>query len=280
MKIAACQISAFRRLIRRHYRVHGRELPWRTTRDPYRILVSEIMLQQTQIRRVQSKYRSFLEAFPDFYALQRAPLARVLKVWSGLGYNRRALALKQAASAVVREYDGTLPDNEKALRELPGVGRYTAAALMVFVHERPAILIETNIRAAVLHTFFQGRHAVCDQEIAELLARTLPKRKLREWYYGLMDYGSVLKGRRLVRAAQSAHHRLQPPFKSSRRELRGKLIRILTARREAAEGDLAALVSRERNQVAAALADLAAEGLLEKRKGRWRISRAEAALRS
>ena len=148
-------IRTFQRLIYRFYREHGRTFPWRRTRNPYHILVSEIMLQQTQTERVEEKYEQFLTHFPDFPSLAEAPLREILRVWRGLGYNRRAIALKNIASAVITEFHGNLPSCPEALISLPGIGRATACAICAFAFNKPVVFLETNIRRVFIHHFFQ-----------------------------------------------------------------------------------------------------------------------------
>ena len=162
-------VAEFRSLIYDHFRRNRREMAWRQTDDPYRILVSEIMLQQTQVQRVETKYREFIAAFPDFPSLARAPLREVLRVWQGMGYNRRAIALQKIAQRVLTEYDGRLPESEKALRTFPGIGAATAGALVAFAFNKPTVFLETNIRRVFLHVFFPGREGVKDSEILPLL---------------------------------------------------------------------------------------------------------------
>ena len=181
-------------MILAHYRAHGRrDLPWRKTKDPYRILVSEFMLQQTQVARVAEKYEPFIERFPDFASLARAPLGDVIRAWSGLGYNRRALHLRETARIVVSRFDGRLPRGFDDLRALPGIGAATAAEIMNFAFNEPRAFIETNVRAVYIHHFFPGRKKVADAEILPLVERTLDAKNPRRWFYALMDYGVMLK---------------------------------------------------------------------------------------
>ena len=155
MKIGNSKIKNFRQQVWNHYRKNGRTyLPWRRTTDPYKILVSEIMLQQTQVPRVIEKYEEFLKAFPNIRALSKAPLSDVLRLWNGMGYNRRAKFLREAAKIIVERHGGRVPRDAAALRKLPSIGPYTASAVRVFAFKEPDVLIETNIRAAFIHHFF------------------------------------------------------------------------------------------------------------------------------
>lgn len=209
------------------YRRRGRDFLWRRTRDPYRILVSEIMLQQTQTSRVEKKYPLFLERFPDFTALARAPLSEVLQYWRGLGYNRRAVALKNIAADVIARPEGALPQSEEELRRLPMIGKNTAASIAAFAWNRPTIFIETNIRRVYIHHFFPEHEKVRDRDLLPLIELTLDRENSREWYYALMDYGVYLKGKVPNPNTRSTAYRRQSAFEGSRRQLRGKVLREL-----------------------------------------------------
>ncbi len=145
----------FQSIIKDFYKTNKRTFPWRDTRDPYKILVSELMLQQTQTDRVIPKYIALLEQFPDFATLADTPLTDVLRLWSGLGYNRRAKYLHESAKIVAKEFGGKLPSDTKELLRLPGIGVYTAGAVQAFAFNMRAIFIETNIRRVFIHTFFE-----------------------------------------------------------------------------------------------------------------------------
>ncbi len=218
----------FKRLIRSWYRRHGRhDLPWRKTRDPYRILVSEVMLQQTQVSRVLAKYREFLRSFPNLRALARAPLSRVFRAWQGMGYNRRVLYLKRLAEIATREHGGKIPRDPAALRRLPGIGPATAGAVAAFAFGRRMAFLETNIRRVYLHSFFPRRKRVGDAEILGKIWATLPRRNIRAWYYALMDYGALaLRPARGFRNPnrRSGHYRRQPAFGGSSRQARGLIL--------------------------------------------------------
>nr|WP_284694496.1 A/G-specific adenine glycosylase [Geomonas sp. Red32] len=223
------EASAFRERILAYYRAHGRSLPWRETRDPYAILVSEIMLQQTQVDRVREKYRAFLAVFPGFEELARAPLADVLSLWQGLGYNRRAISLKLCAEAVVERCGGRLPGGIPELEALPGIGPYTARAVALFAFGEPTPFIETNIRSVYLHHFFPGEEKVSDALILPLVEATMDREDPREWYYALMDYGSQLKRTGENPSRRSAHHTRQSPFRGSNREQRSLILKAILA---------------------------------------------------
>lgn len=228
-KVQQGEIEAFRAQIWAFYSACGRhDLPWRVTKDPYKILVSEVMLQQTQVARVEEKFPQFLWAFPTVEALARAPLKEVLAVWQGMGYNRRALALKRSAEKIIAEYGGKVPHGRAELESLPGIGAYTSGAIRAFAFDEPEVFIETNIRRVFIHQFFGDKQGIWDKEILSVVEATLDRDKPREWYWALMDYGAGLP--KVVRKnpnAQSKHYVKQTTFKGSLREVRGKIVRAL-----------------------------------------------------
>lgn len=205
-----------------------RPMPWRENPDPYWVLVSEIMLQQTQVDRVVPKFQAFLAQFPTPHVLAAASLGEVLTAWSGLGYNRRAKFLHQAAQKICTEFKGRVPDDFEALVSLPGIGPNTAGAILAYSSNRPVVFVETNIRTVYFHHFFAGRQAVTDKEVMALVQETLDYEHPREWYWALMDYGAFLKKQGLGALDVSATYRKQSPLKGSVREVRGIIIRELT----------------------------------------------------
>jgi len=221
------EAKSFQKKIWEHYKKNARHFPWRSTRNGYRILVSEIMLQQTQTDRVIPKYTSFIKKFPDFKSLAKAENFEVLKEWQGLGYNRRGLNLKRAAEMVASHFGGTLPRSLHDLESLPGIGPYTAGALTAFVYDKPAVFIETNIRTVYLHFFFPNKKKVPDDKLLDLIAETLPSKNFREWYYALMDYGVFLKKSGIRINSKSAHYNKQSTFKGSHREKRSMILKLL-----------------------------------------------------
>lgn len=219
----------FQQFIRHWYLSYGRhELPWRQTTDPYKILVSELMLQQTQVERVIPKYLAFIERFPDTKALATASLKEVLVLWQGLGYNRRAKYLHQCAQAVEAQYNGHFPQAEAALLQLPGIGPYTASAVCTFAYNQPVILIETNVRTVFLYHFFAGKQAVHDKEVLALVQESLDISNPKEWYWALMDYGSYLKKILPNPNRKSKQYTKQSKFTGSLRQVRGEIIRLLS----------------------------------------------------
>ncbi|MCX8007839.1 MAG: A/G-specific adenine glycosylase [Coriobacteriia bacterium] len=266
-------LRQFREAVLEHYRQHGRDLPWRSTRDPYAILVSEVMLQQTQVSRVVPKYEEFLRAFPTVQALADAPLAEVLRVWSGLGYNRRAKALHEAARKILEEHGGTVPCSYAELRMLPGVGHATAAQVLAFAYGVPVPYLETNIRAALIHWFFPGREAVTDRELMPLAEAVLDREDPRVWHYAIMDYGAALKRRVPNPSRRSAHHAKQKPFAGSMREARGAVLRVLARRERASVEEIAVESGIHARRIRAAAAALVREGLVVRAGRGWRLAR-------
>ncbi len=247
------------------YHTSGRHaLPWRKTKNPYRILVSEVMLQQTQVDRVIPKYQEFLKAFPTLGALAEAPLGVVLGHWQGLGYNRRAKMLHECAKAVVRDYGGALPSDEAKLRALPGIGAYTARAVLAFAFNIAKPLIETNVRTVYIHHFFADETDVTDMMLLPLIERTLPHDNPREWYYALMDYGSYLKRTVGNNISKSSHYTKQSTFKGSDRQIRGAIIRLLTTEKKITRTKLLTTLNFDALRIDAQLERLMEEGMVVK----------------
>lgn len=268
-------IAEFQERILAHHREHGRhDLPWRNTRDPYAILLSEVMLQQTQVNRVVMRWRAWLERYPTIDALASAPLDDVLREWQGLGYNRRALALKRTAETIAREHGGVVPRDETALRALPGVGPATAAGVRAFAFGLPGVYLETNVRAVFLHEFFADAEGVPDSALRPLIEESLDGVDPRTWYWALLDYGVHLKRTLPNPSRRSAHHARQSPFEGSHRQLRARVLRAVVAESGRTTGEL---VEMHGTGVEAVLEELAAEGFI-RRVGddaegstRWRV---------
>jgi A/G-specific adenine glycosylase len=271
--VSAGALRAFREEIYGHFTRYGRDFPWRKTRDPYCILVSEIMLQQTSVDRVVKKYAEFIAAFPDFHSLHKASLALVFGVWQGLGYNRRALALKRIAETVVDEYGGRLPDSVEKLSQLPGIGRATASSIRVFAFNLPAVFIETNIRTVYIHRFFQTRSKIDDSEIAALVEKTLDKKNPRKWYSALMDYGAMLKKIHPNPSRKSAHYKTQSPFEGSKRQIRGAILRHLLNNPGCGLRQLTKeMKNNDGRLVREILKELQKDGLIVDKRGRFLIA--------
>ena len=263
-------VTQFKKIIWSFYLNHKREMPWRKTRDPYKILVSEVMLQQTQVSRVLKKYPQFIEAFPDVKSLAKAPLKRILSVWQGMGYNRRALALKNIADSVTKEYGGVIPDDPILLENLPGIGKNTAGAIVAFAFNKPVVFIETNIRRVFIYHFFKNRHSVHDKDILPLIGETLDRKNPREWYWALMDYGSALSKTVVNPNKKSRHYAKQKPFKGSNREVRGLIIRILLKKGSLPPTQLKAHIDRP--ELRKNLNDLVREGFLKKQRNAYSLA--------
>lgn len=263
IRLHAKQVPVFRALVWRHYRRSGRHaLPWRRTRNPYRIAVSEIMLQQTRVARVLRFYPKFLKRFPSFRALARAPRREVLAAWQGMGYNRRAVALHRLAGEIIIRHRGKLPRDPARLARLPGIGPATAGAVAAFAFDIPSPFLETNIRRAIIHHFFPRRAEVRERDLFAVAARILDRTRPRAWHYALMDYGSWLATQTKNPNRRSARYRRQPPFKGSSRELRGKIVREFLARSSMAPRALARALGVPLPRVRRAFADLKEEGLV------------------
>ena len=265
-------VRVFREIIYDYYRSHGRVLPWRETRDPYRILVSEIMLQQTQAERVMQKYAQFIKAFPDFTSLAQAPLRRVLQEWQGLGYNRRAKALKETAQAVLTTFGGRLSSSVDDLQTFPGIGKATASAIAAFAFDQPTVFIETNIRRVFIHFFFPDKDDVQDSEILPLVRRTLDKTNPRYWYNALMDYGVMLKKELPNPNRRSAHYKRQSPFEGSDRQIRGKILRALVANSSLSKSELNREIDTSPEGTDKILAGLEKEGFVKKTGRRYMLT--------
>lgn len=265
--------SEFLELLWGHYAKHGRALPWRQPEpngefDPYNILVSEIMLQQTQVTRVMTKYAEFLDRFPNLESLAQASQKDVLAVWSGLGYNRRAKFLHQAVQKIYNDLHGQFPDSVDELRELPGIGHNTAAAIIVYWQNKPVLFIETNIRTVYIHHFFESQDAVDDKQILEILAKTIDHEHPREFYWALMDYGTHLKKTYGNKNRQSKHYSKQSKFEGSKRQIRGEVIRVLL------QGGLPTQKLKKNipdNRLESVLTDLENEGIITSQKDVYRL---------
>ena len=240
----------FKEIIWEKARELYRDMPWRENTDPYFVLVSELMLQQTQVDRVIPKFHEFMAAFPTIQALAGAPLGDVLTVWSGLGYNRRAKFLHEAAKKTVTDFSGKIPDTLEGLVKLPGVGPNTAGAIMAYSFNKPVVFIETNVRTVYFHHFFEDQALVSDKELKELVSETVDAEHPREWYWALMDYGSYLKKQGVGRIDKSSHYKKQAPLKGSLREVRGMILKQLAIRDTQRDDLRAQLPQDERFEVA------------------------------
>ena len=195
----------FRRRLLRWFRRHGRDLPWRRTRNPYHVIVSEFMLQQTQVSRVEAYYHRFLERYPSIQTLAAAPATLVRESWDGLGYYRRAANLHRLAQEVVRERGGVIPADPAQLRRLPGVGRYTAGAVASFAFERSAAAVDTNV-ARVLRRAFHPRapRRGLGARLWETAERMVPRRGKSAWEFNqaIMELGALICTARVARCGE------------------------------------------------------------------------------
>lgn len=217
----------FQKRVLEEGQLHYRDMPWRNTQDPYRILLSEVMLQQTQVDRVIGYYENFIKTFPTIRDLAGASFVEVLSQWSGLGYNRRAKWLHEAAQKMIKNDDGLIPNNVESLSALPGIGHNTAAAVCAYAFNKPEVFIETNIRTVYIYHFFSHyAEPVADHEIEDLLKVTIYKENPRRWYWSLMDYGVFLKKTLGNFSQKSTLYRKKSKFEGSTRQVRGKVLKI------------------------------------------------------
>ncbi len=231
----------FQKTVWRWYRQNAPVLPWRKTKNPYYIFVSEVMLQQTQIPRVLVKYPEFLRAYSTIEALAKAPLRHVLSVWRGMGYNRRALYLGQSAQRIIEKHNGTIPKDISTLDTLPGIGPYSARAIACFAYGICEPFIETNIRRVIIHEFFPKKENVSDKEILQVLKNIQPpkhQRDQREWYWALMDYGREALKHVPNANRKSKHYAKQSKFEGSPRYVRAKIISCLLENKKATGEEL------------------------------------------
>lgn len=220
-------ILAFQTLIYSYYRSKKRKFPFREDITPYKVVVSEIMLQQTQTHRVAEKFIEFIEKFPDFKSLSQASVEELLSIWQGLGYNRRAIALKKIAERIMMEFNGDVPKDLELLTSLPQIGHNTASSILSFAYNIPTYFIETNIRRVYIYFFFSGKSQIDDKDIMEIVKHTIDKENPRDWYYALMDFGVMLKKTHPELNKRSAHYRKQSKFDGSTRQVRGKILKLL-----------------------------------------------------
>lgn len=266
MSLSEQQIILFRQKIYDFYQQHKRFFAWREFIMPYAVVVSEIMLQQTQTARVMHKFDQWLTVFPTFEKLAQASTVEVLQCWQGLGYNRRGLALHACAKRIVTEFAGKVPQDQELLKTFKGIGLNTAGSICAFAFNMPVVFIETNIRTVFIHEFFKDQKKVADKDIWSLVAATMDRTDPRQWYYALMDYGVYLKKELKISNNASKHYKKQSKFIGSRRQVRGVVIKILTKIVTISYDDLQELIALElpdnRHDIAKVVEGLCKEGFL------------------
>jgi A/G-specific adenine glycosylase len=232
MKISERKKAVFQKQVWDYYKQHARTiLPWRKSINPYRIWISEVMLQQTQADRVVAFFKNWIKQFPTIKSLVVASQVDLLRAWKGLGYNSRALRLKKAAQIIMDDHRGVFPKDYEDILQLPGIGPYTAGAITAFAYNRPVAMIETNIRRVYLHHFFKDEQNVHDAELLTVIEQTVPANCAREWYWALMDYGAHLAKVIPNPNKRSRHYTVQKKFKGSDRQIRGKILELLLQKR-------------------------------------------------
>lgn len=205
------------------------DLPWRYIDDPYAVYLSEVMLQQTQVKRVLEYWPRFLSALPTLSDLANAETSQVLELWQGLGYNRRALSLLKCAKECQERFGGSLPEGESDLRSLPGIGPSTAAGIISFAYNRPSVYIETNVRTVFIDQFFPDEAEVHDKQLEPLVRASCPADDARRWYYALLDWGAHIKQTKGNASRRSKSYTRQSKFEGSRRQKRAFVVRELLA---------------------------------------------------
>lgn len=265
------RIAEFQDIVWDYYRHHARSMPWRDEPTPYNVVVSEFMLQQTQVDRVRPKFEAWLAQWPDFGSLAEASTEDVLRLWKGLGYNRRALRLQAVAQRVQFTYDGELPADVEILQTFSGIGPGTAGAIAAYAFNQPVTFIETNIRRVFLHHFFTDSDGVTDKELTPLITEALDREHSREWYWALMDYGAFLKTQVVNPNRRSKHYVKQAKFKGSHRQLRGLILdRVLQHGSFGAQDSVAGF---DQASIERACAELAGEGFLEAQGDRFTMKK-------
>ncbi|HUW70646.1 MAG TPA: A/G-specific adenine glycosylase [bacterium] len=254
---------AFRSAVLDFYDREGRDFAWRATSDPWAILVSEVMLQQTQTARVVPKFDAWMARFPDAATLAAASTADVYDAWRGLGYNSRGIRLRACAAICVERYGGIPPVDERLLLELPGVGRYTARAVLAFAYGIPTAFLETNIRAALIFHFFPKADRVSDRALEAIAASLLVGNDPRTWYYALMDYGAWLKKHEPNPTRKAAAYARQTRFEGSVRQARGALLRTIANNGQANLEQVSAEAGIEYGLATEAAAGLLRDGLIK-----------------
>lgn len=258
------ELLNFTATIHEYFKAHGRSFPWREEITPYHVVVSEVMLQQTQTDRVAQKFNDFISAFPHFESLASAPFELVLRSWKGLGYNRRALNLQKIAQLVMDHHGGTLPDSPATLKTFPGIGPATAASICAFAFNQPTLFIETNIRTVFIYFFFRDQQQIHDRQIMPLIEHTIDQKNPRLWYYALMDYGVMLKKTVGNLCQQSKHYAKQSRFEGSDRQIRGKILELLLKNPHLSDEYIMSALTIEKNRYDKIVGTLVKDGFLRR----------------
>ncbi|MGK0209139.1 MAG: A/G-specific adenine glycosylase [Patescibacteria group bacterium] len=224
-KLTSKQIRKFQERVITWYTKNQVSLPWRQTTDPYKILISEVMLQQTQVERVRNYYARWLQKYPTITSLAKSDKRELLQLWSGLGYNSRVLRLQKLAQQITedKKYKGKLPKGREALLELPGIGPYISAAVMAFAHNQLSPVVDTNIRRILIDEF-NLPHETKEKDLEELALMVTPEGKAREWNNALMDYGRLHKTARKTKISPITK---QSKFEGSTRQVRSNIVKSL-----------------------------------------------------
>lgn len=262
-------IGSFRKHILDYYRKNKRILPWRESIKPYWVLLSEVMLQQTQVSRVLVKFEEFISRFPTFESLATASLPDVLVTWQGMGYNRRGKYLRDAAEIIVTKYKGILPKSIELVDELPGIGPATASAIVTYTYNIPTVFIETNIRRVFIHHFFIDGEDIPDSELLPIVTEAVDKNNPRDWYYALMDYGTYLSKQIVNPNRRSKHYSVQSKFEGSVRQVRGDLLRLFLQKKTLTYDVLKETFADERLEKA--LSGLVKDGIVYEDQGKYKL---------
>lgn len=262
---------SFQKEIWQFYLRHKRIFPWRETNNPYFILISEMMLQQTQVSRVIPKYNQFISQFPAIKNLATSSFHRVLQLWQGLGYNRRARFLHQTAQIIEKQYKGIIPSDITTLRQLPGLGIATASAILVFGYNQPLVFVETNIRRVYIHFFFSDKEKVDDKEILPIVKETLDADNPRFWYYALMDYGAKLGKNKFNPNTKSTHYTKQSKFEGSVRQIRGQIVRTVLLHPDITINKLRLQICSDKSKFRQTVKQLEKENIITKSNNHFRV---------
>ncbi len=261
------EVLNFQQKIYDYYKQHRRSFAWREGISPYRIVVSEIMLQQTQTSRVIHKFSEWIRNFPNFDILAKSSKQQVLSCWQGLGYNRRGLALHEFAKKIIHEYKGMVPADQETLQTFKGIGPNTAGSICAFAYNKPVVFIETNIRTVFMYEFFKHEEKVHDKDLLPLIKQAVDHKNAREWYYALMDYGVHLKTKLKVSNKKSKHYIKQSQFEGSKRQMRGAVVRVLSKMHTLSYDELSELVTLDipgnKHDLLSVVEDLQKDGVLK-----------------